>query len=124
MVKKATVLIIEDDSVLLWLLVKQFRKARFRVLDAKNGKIGLELAFSEHPDCILLDIVMPKLDGISVFKKLRSDSWGKKVPIIFLTNLEKKEVTKAIGEEAKNFLPKSQWSLEDIITEVKQKVRK
>jgi len=57
--KKKSILIIEDDSVLSWVLVKKFMSEGFDVLQAKNGEDGLQSALENHPDLILLDIIMP-----------------------------------------------------------------
>lgn len=59
-------------------------KEEFHALGAKDGEEGLELALKEKPDLILLDVIMPKMDGMTMMKKLRKDNWGKKVPIILL----------------------------------------
>src|SRR3989304_9443406 len=82
-----TILIIEDEKSLRDAIVDILRLKNFLSLEAKNGREGVELALSKHPDLILLDIIMPEMDGITALKKIREDAWGKKVPIIILTNL-------------------------------------
>jgi CheY-like chemotaxis protein len=93
------------------------------VLKARNGQEGLDLATSEKPDLILLDILMPVMDGITMMQKLRkSDAWGKAVPIILLTNLsvEKKTIKRLIKENQPVFyLVKVDWSLNAIIEKAK-----
>lgn len=75
--KSKTILVVEDQIPILQILVYRFDSEGFNVIEAKNGKDGLELALKEHPDLILLDIILPKLDGIEMLKKLRADNWGK-----------------------------------------------
>lgn len=117
-----TVLIIEDDSVLLWALVKTLTKEGFVVHKATDGEAGLELAIREHPDLILLDIIMPKMDGITVLKKLRADRWGKKVPVIVLTNLSAADAATDVGKRSQDFLIKAEWKLTDVVAKVKERL--
>lgn len=84
--EKHKILVVEDDEALHAVLKDAFEKSGFEVFSAKNGKEGLDTALSEHPDLILLDIVMPVMDGIATLKKLREDEWGKRVPVFILTN--------------------------------------
>ncbi len=82
-----SVLIIEDDGVLLEMYSDKFGKGGYSVVAAKDGVEGLRKALEIKPDLLLLDLVLPKMDGMAVMKKLRVDDWGKTVPIIVLTNL-------------------------------------
>ena len=118
------ILIVEDDISSLEILVDKFTREAFNVLQAKNGIEGLEVALKEHPDLILLDIIMPKMDGISMIKELQEDEWGKDVPIIILTNLSDGEkVAEAIERGVQDFLVKSDWNLNDVVKRVKKKLR-
>lgn len=81
------ILVVEDTLSLLKIYKKTLEMGGFGVYAAKDGEQGLKLALSEHPDLILLDVIMPKMDGLTVMKALREDDWGKNVPIILLTNL-------------------------------------
>ena len=76
------VLVVEDERTLRDALVKKLSKEEFTVLSAKDGKEGLDTALAEHPDLILLDILMPKMNGIEVLQKLREDEWGAKAKVI------------------------------------------
>lgn len=84
---KHTVLIIEDDQIILEMYRDKFEVGKFSVITARNGEDGLSTAFQYHPDLILLDLAMPKMDGMTVMKHLRADPWGSTVPVIILTNL-------------------------------------
>src|SRR3989304_617137 len=81
-------LIIEDEMPLLKIMMEEFSNSNIKVMGAPNGKEGLELALSKHPDLIVLDLLMPKMNGITMLKKLREDEWGKNASVIILTNLE------------------------------------
>lgn len=82
-----TVLIIEDDQTIADMYKDKFRMSNFTVSIARDGETGLILAEQNKPNLILLDLALPKLNGIDIMEKLRSDTWGKTVPIIILTNL-------------------------------------
>src|SRR5258706_10155022 len=82
-----TVLIIEDDQIILEMYRDKFQVSKFGVITALNGQDGLSAALRYHPDLILLDIAMPKMDGMTMMKHLRQDPWGQTAPVIILTNL-------------------------------------
>jgi DNA-binding response OmpR family regulator len=83
----STVLIIEDDQMLLSMYRDKFKLEAFNVITADDGEKGLELALSTNPDIILLDLALPKIKGIDIMETLRTTSRGKTIPIIVLTNL-------------------------------------
>ena len=81
MVKKK-LLIVDDEPDILQLLEKRFKKNNFDVLTADNGQKCLDIASQEQPDLIILDIIMPFLDGYEVIEKLRTNLKTKQIPII------------------------------------------
>ena len=104
-------------------LTKSFRSEGFDVLNVRNGKQGLSMSLKERPDLILLDIVMPKMDGMTMLSKLREDQWGKKVPVILLTNLnDSKKAIEGMQSGVHDYLVKSDWKLEDIVKKVKERL--
>lgn len=115
---KKSALIIEDDKAQLWVIAKALERAGHKVLKAADGEQGLSIALTKKPDLILLDIVMPKMDGVSVLQRLRQDTWGKNVPVIILTNLSEIEAADDLSESYGDFLVKSDWSLQDIVSKV------
>ncbi len=122
-----TILIIEDEKSLRGAVVDILHLKNFVSLEAKNGREGLELAFSKHPDLILLDLIMPEMDGMTTLKRIRADAWGKKVPIIILTNLSatKEQVKEeAIMQDATYYLIKSDWKLHDIVKKIEKILEK
>jgi len=110
-----TVLIVEDDHLLLKSLKIKLEKEGYRVLTATNGIEGLQVATTETVDLILLDILMPEMDGITMIAQLRS-LHSMTIPIILLTNLEKVSYPEGISE----VLIKSNTSLEKVVEKVKR----
>ena len=124
--KKYTLLIVEDDLPELRALTDKFFHEGFAVIQAKNGEEGLESALKNHPDIILLDIVMPKMDGMTMLKRLReANEWGKHVPVIILTNLTSTDEarTRDIAElEPAYYLVKTDWKIEDVVEKVRERL--
>lgn len=121
--KKNTVLIIEDEVDLRHLLKEKLESEDFSVLEAENGKVGLETALSAHPDVILLDIVMPAMDGLSMLRELRRDEWGKKVVVIILSNLNKVgKISEGMEENVYDYLVKSDWEPNDVVDLIRKKL--
>jgi DNA-binding response OmpR family regulator len=84
-VPEATVLLVDDDPVILKLLQVNFEMEGYDVVTASDGAEGLEKARSEQPDIILLDIMMPKMDGLEVTRHLKADDNLKSIPIVLLS---------------------------------------
>jgi DNA-binding response OmpR family regulator len=118
------VLIIEDESTLLLVLSEKFKREGFSVFEAKDGAEGLKTALKNHPDIILLDIIMPSMDGLTMLKKLREDRWGNKVPVLVLSNLgDPDQINQATGGGIIEYLVKSNWGLEDVVGKVKETLK-
>ncbi|MFA6525273.1 MAG: response regulator [Patescibacteria group bacterium] len=116
-----TILVVEDEEPIRKVIAAALKEEKYDVIEAKDGQDGLELALIEHPDLILLDLIMPKLAGQQVCEKLRKDSWGKDVKIIVLTNLDSKvEKDALIKLKVDDYLVKSNYKLEEIIEKVKK----
>lgn len=124
MSKKNKILIVEDERSLMAPLRKKFKLEGFEVVEANDGEKGLELAKKENPDLILLDVVMPNMDGMTMLKKLRKEKKMKKTPVIFLTNLaDVNYVNEAIDLDVFDYLVKSNWRIEDVVKKVKEKLK-
>lgn len=96
----AKILIIEDEEVLYQMYQQLLQNHGHKVFVGKTGEKGLKLALEEHPDLILLDIRLPKMDGMAMLKLLRQDTWGTNVPVIILTNLDANdEILKGVMED-------------------------
>lgn len=116
-----TVLIIEDDPNIVDILKFNFEKEGYQTYVAMDGAVGLELALSKNPDLILLDVMLPKMDGFEVLKKVREKS---SVPIIMLTAREE-EVDKVLGLElgADDYMTKP-FSIRELTARVKANLRR
>lgn len=90
--------IVEDDSAISQMYRIKFEAEGYEVETAENGKIGLELIKDMKPDIILLDLMMPEMDGEEMLKKLRSESWGKDKKVIILTNMGESEAPASIKD--------------------------
>ena len=84
---KKKILVAEDDDSLRSILVSQLKLEEFIVVEASNGEEGLKLSLQEKPDLILLDIIMTKMNGMVMLKKMKEDSRIKNIPVIILSNL-------------------------------------
>lgn len=118
---KKTILIVEDEPAYQHTLAEKLGMEGFAVLTAKNGEEGLATALGKHPDLILLDLQMPKMDGIEMAKKLRADDWGKKAKVIILTNVssDMNKTQQALENEIFRYLVKTDIKLEDLVQKVK-----
>ena len=106
-------------------LAERFTKEGYQVFVAMDGEAGLATALKEKPDLILLDIILPKLDGMTMMQKLRENNvWGKQVPIIMLTNLNAdEEITEAISrDKPAYYLVKTDWTMDKIAEKVKERL--
>ncbi len=120
---KKIILIIEDELVLLTALADEFKEEGFTVITAPDGQAGLESALKNHPDLILLDILMPVMDGITMLNKLRKDKWGKNAKVVLLTNLSESDmITAEILKKTDGFIMKSNYRMSDIIRQVREKL--
>lgn len=120
---KKRILVVEDSAPIRTALGQKLESGGFEVLVAENGEEGLKTALSEKPDLILLDLMMPKMDGLSVLDELRKDEWGKKANVLVLTNLDKAEhVEESRKRGVTDFLVKTDWSLEDVLKRVKSEL--
>ena len=116
------ILIVEDDQILLSMYQHLFTTHGYQVKVARDGESGLEQALSEHPDLILLDLNLPKLDGITVMHRLRTDTWGKNASIIILTNLDTDEqrLAAVTTDQPAYYLVKANTSPEEVLEKVKE----
>jgi len=81
-----TILVVDDDKLIREGMVALLKSAGQTVLEAADGKEGLAVALEQHPDLIVTDVRMPNMDGLQMIEAVREDTWGKKVPVVILTN--------------------------------------
>ena len=90
------VAIVEDDQAIAQMYRIKFEAEGYTVDTAENGKLGLELTENMKPDIILLDWMMPEMDGEEMLTKLRATTWGKDIKVIILTNMGEQEIPEGV----------------------------
>lgn len=118
------ILIIEDELAYLKLLHEQLSLKGYQVIEAHDGLDGLEMIKKEKPDLVLLDIRMPKMDGMTMLNRLRKVENGQKVNVIILTNLEADEkiLKKVIKDLPLYYFVKSDTELDKLIAKIEEVV--
>ena len=115
------ILFIEDESVLQKTFGDILREEGYEMISALDGEIGLRLAKEKKPDLILLDLILPKIHGFEVLKRLKDNEETKAIPIIVLTNLEGiGDIDKALELGATTYLVKAQYTLEEVVEKIKK----
>lgn len=124
MTNTKTVLIVEDEKSLAEPLKLKLKKAGYSVYHGKNGQEGLDLVAKVHPDIILLDLLMPVMDGAQMLKHLSENPETKKIKVIILSNISDVDTaSKVAGMGAMDYVVKSDWKLADIVARVGNKLR-
>ena len=119
------ILIVEDDAALREALQTTLEAEKFSVSTATDGEDGLKKIAGKKPDLILLDIAMPKMDGITMMEKLRENKSHGEIPIIFLTNLSDVEtISKVVRQGMFDYLVKSEWDIDELVNLVKKRLSK
>jgi DNA-binding response OmpR family regulator len=92
----AKIAIVEDDQAISQMYRFKFEAEGYQVDTAENGKIGLELIKSMLPDIVLLDLMMPEMNGDEMLAKLRAETWGKNIKVVILTNKGEQEIPESV----------------------------
>jgi len=120
---KKTIVIVEDESVLLKALNIEVLNAGFEVLVAMDGKSGLNLIKANKPDLVLLDLLLPKMDGYAVLAALKKDSKTKDIPVVILSNFgESENIEKAMELGAVDYFVKSSTDLGEVVKKIDQRI--
>lgn len=113
-------ILVEDDPFLLSILTKKLEINGFAVDTAVDGEEALKKIKDNGFDLILLDVILPKIDGFKILEELRGDEQTKKIPVIVLSNLyDKNNIDKAISLGAKEYIVKAYHTPEEIISKIK-----
>ena len=121
----AKVLLVEDDRFLRKAADATLRQAGFRVVLAIDGEEALRQARAEHPDIILLDVIMPKLQGFEVLRELKADATTKDIPVIVLSNLgQESDTVRAMEAGAVEYVVKASLSLQELVKKVQDTLSK
>lgn len=118
-------MIIEDDSFVMDIYQTKLNQEGYEVLLAENGAEALKKLEKETPDLVLLDIIMPYVDGLQVLKKIKASKKLKDIPVILLTNLSQKEdINEGLGLGADDYLIKSHFTPSEVLEKIKKYIKK
>ena len=119
--KKIHILLVEDDVFLSNIYKTKFEMEGFKISTSDNGEIGLADAKKKKPDIILLDVLLPKMDGFTVLENLKKDPEVKDIPVILLTNLgQKDDVQKGLDAGAEDYMIKAHFKPSEVVEKVRE----
>lgn len=114
------VLIIEDEADVRDAMADAIAQAGYEVATADNGETGIKLALEQHPNLILLDLVMPVMDGHEVLRRLREDPWGKDAKVLIITSMDDiNNVVSAHEGKIADYIIKAHTSLDELVKHVR-----
>lgn len=116
-----TILVVEDEEPLRRAVVDALSHEGFIAIEAKDGREGITQAIDNTPDLILLDILMPNMDGRAALKKIREHPKTENIPVIMLTNMSDMSYVAEVTAYPKvDYLVKSDWSITDVLEKIHQ----
>ena len=117
--------IIEDDPAISHMYRMKFESEGYKVETAENGKIGLDMIEKMKPDMVLLDLMMPEMNGDEMLEIMRATEWGKDIPVIVLTNMGEQEIPAKIEKLGINaFVLKAEMTPKQVEELVKKEISK
>lgn len=117
----AKIILVEDDDLIRRMYEQAFEFEHLNVQSATNGKEGLDLIMQEKPDLVLLDVMMPEMNGLEVLERLKSDESVKNIPVIILTNLAADhDIQEALNRGAVKYIIKSEHTPAQIVKQVQE----
>ncbi len=117
------ILIVDDDQALVEAIREKLVSKNYTVSIAHNGKEGLEHALALHPDLILLDIMMPEMNGWEMLDALATDAWGKDAHVVMLSNSDDMgNVLHAVEHNMKEYIIKGAWPLDELVMKIEEKL--
>lgn len=115
------IVIVEDEVTILEMYKLKFETEGYAVYTAENGKVGLEVIQKTNPDIILLDIMLPELNGIDMLKQLRQKPWGKGIKVVILTNLGDDDIEASLAPWGiDRYIVKAQYTPREVVNAVKE----
>lgn len=120
-IKDTKILVVDDDPFILDMYVMKFKEQGFQIETATDGKTALEKIEIAKPDIVLLDVVMPKMDGFDVIKKIKENKTPRTFKILFLTNFgQKEDVERGMDLGADGYIIKAHFTPSEVATKVKE----
>ena len=118
---KSKILLVEDDAMIVEMYKNRLEEEDFEVLTTDKGSEVLEIAIKEKPNIILLDVILPELDGFSVLQMLKNNNQTKDIPVMMLTNLgQEGDQNKGMNLGAVQYFIKSQHTPSDVLVEIRK----
>lgn len=119
-IKKSILLIEDEDAIILPLKIK-LEKEGFKLNIAKDGEVGLAMLKSEKPDLVLLDIILPKMNGFEILERIKKEDEAIGTPIIIISNLAREgEINRGLSLGAKDFIVKTNLSLDNLVGKIRK----
>jgi len=119
-----TILIIEDDKFLRELIAQKLLREGYEISEALDGEEGIKKIKEEKPDLILLDLILPGIDGFEVLSQMREESRLSSIPVIILSNLgQKEDVEKGMKLGAVDYLIKAHFTPGEIIEKIRKALK-
>ncbi len=122
---KKKILIVDDEVALRRALIDSLKtEGDFELLEAGDGEVALDIIRKEHPNLVLLDIAMPKMDGMEMARRAQAENLLEKTKIIFLTNsTDITQIATAVEVGSSDYLIKADWDIKDIVGRVLEKLK-
>ena len=119
------ILVVEDETFLVKIYAVKLKKEGYDVSIANDGEEAVRLAADVHPDLILLDLILPKMNGFEALEKMRANEVNKQTPVIVLSNLgQEEDIKRAEALGADGYLVKANFSIQDIVAKIKETLDK
>ena len=117
-IKKKILLIEDEEGIILPLKIK-LEKRGFELIIARDGEAGLAALRSEKPDLVLLDIILPKMNGFEILEQIKKEDGAAKIPIVVISNLAREgEIERGLGLGARDFIVKANLSLDNLVDKI------
>jgi DNA-binding response OmpR family regulator len=118
------ILIVEDDKFLRELIVRKLEKEEYNVVEALDGEEGVRKIKEEKPDLVLLDLILPGIDGFEVLAKIKEDPLVEGIPVIILSNLgQREDVERGLKLGAVDYLVKAKFTPGEIVEKIKNNLK-
>ncbi len=115
------ILVVEDDQFLREMICRKLNKEEYEVVEAVDGEEGEKKVKEEKPDLVLLDLILPGIDGFEVLERVKKDENVKDIPVIILSNLgQKSEVERGLNLGAVDFLIKAHFTPAEIVKKIRE----